>query len=64
MSVDRYVEMFHARNGFSRQRMGALSAAEFDAAVRELVAPFAVDHLLTFDVTTGTTWGHPSPKVA
>ena len=41
MSVDRYVEMFHARNGFSRQRMDAQSAAEFDAAVRELVAPFA-----------------------
>ena len=59
MSVDRYVEMFHARNGFSRQRMDAQSAAEFDAAVRELVAPFAVDHVLTFNVTTGITWGHP-----
>ena len=63
MSVDRYVEMFHARNGFSRQRMDAQSAAEFDTAVRELVAPFAVDHVLTFNVTTGITWGHPSPKV-
>lgn len=59
MSVDRYVEMFHARNGFSRQRMDAQSAAEFDAAVRELVAPYAVDQALTFDVSTGITWGHP-----
>ena len=64
MSVDRYVEMFHARNGFSRQRMDAQSAAEFDAAFRELVAPFAVHHVLSFNVTTGITWGHPSPNVA
>ena len=60
MSVDQYVEMFHARNGFSRQRMDAQSAAEFDAAVRELVTPFATDHVLTFDVTTNVTWGHPA----
>ncbi len=64
MSVDRYVEMFHARNGFSRQRMDAQSAAEFDAAVRELVTPFVAEDMLTFDVTTGITWGHPSPSVA
>ena len=60
MSVDQYVEMFHARNGFSRQRMDAQSAAEFDAAVRELVAPFVADHVLSFDVRTDITWGHPA----
>ena len=60
MSVDQYVEMFHARNGFSRQRMDAQSAAEFDTAVRELVAPFATEQVLTFDVTTNITWGHPA----
>ena len=59
MSVNRYVEMFHARNGFSRQRMDAQSAAEFDTAVRDLVAPYTVDQALTFDVSTGITWGHP-----
>ena len=64
MSIDRYVEMFHARNGFSRQRMNARSAAEFDTAVRELVAPYAVAHVLSFKVSTGITWGHPSPSVA
>ena len=63
MSVDRYVEMFHARNGFSRQRMDAQSAAEFDTAVREIVSPFATNHVLNINVTTGITWGHPSPKV-
>ena len=60
MSVDQYVELFHARNGFSRQRMDPQSAAEFDAAVRELVTPFAAGDMLTFDVTTTITWGHPT----
>ncbi len=59
MSIDQYVELFHARNGFSRQRMSLHSAAEFDAAVWELVAPYATEGLLTFDVTTDVTWGHP-----
>ena len=37
MGVDRYVELLHARNGFSRQRMRPQPAAEFDGAVRDLV---------------------------
>ena len=60
MSVDRYVELFHARNGFSRRRMDPKSAAEFDAAVRELVTPFARGNTLEFEVVTGITWGSPS----
>ena len=39
--------------------MDAQSAAEFDTAVRDLVAPYTVDQALTFDVSTGITWGHP-----
>ena len=59
MPVAQYVELFHARNGFSRQRMDPQSAAAFDDAVRELVTPFASDGLLTFDVTTDIIWGQP-----
>ena len=59
MSVDKYVELFHARNGFSRQRMDAHAANAFDAAVRELVTPYASEHGLTFNVTTDISWGHP-----
>ncbi len=59
MNVDQYVELFHARNGFSRQRMDEHAANAFDAAVRELVSPFADEHVLTFNVTTDITWGHP-----
>lgn len=59
MPVDQYVELFHARNGFSRQRMDAPAASAFDAAVRELVTPFSAGNLLTFDVTTDIIWGQP-----
>lgn len=59
MPVDQYVELFHARNGFSRQRMDAHTASAFDAAVRELVTPFADGGVLTFDVTTDIIWGQP-----
>ena len=59
MNVDQYVVLIHARNGFSRQRMDAHSANAFDAAVRDLVSPFADEHVLTFYVTTDITWGHP-----
>lgn len=60
MTVDRYVELIHARNGFSRERMDPGSASEFDAQVRELVAPYATRDTLAFDVTTKITWGRPS----
>ncbi len=60
MTVDRYVELFHARNGFSRERMEPGSASEFDAHVREIVAPYVHRDTLTFDVTTRITWGRPS----
>lgn len=36
-SVDAQVEAFHAGNGFSRERMGAESAAAFDHEIRQLL---------------------------
>ena len=64
MSVDQYVELLHARNGFSRERMEPQSAADFDAFVRQLVAPFASGGILGMEVVTDVTWGHPSANVA
>ena len=64
MSIGRYVELFHARNGFSRERMDPGSASAFDAHVRKMVAPFTVEDVLTFDVTTDIAWGHPSSRAA
>ncbi len=36
-SIDAWVESFHARNGFSRDRMGEASATEFDQKVRDII---------------------------
>ena len=60
MSIDQYVELLHARSGFSRQHMGPQSASEFDATVRDLVSPFAHRQVLTLEMATTITWGHPS----
>ena len=64
MSVDQYVELQHARNGFSRERMEPQLAADFNAFVRQLVAPFASGGTLGMEVVTNVTWGHPSTYVA
>lgn len=40
-SLDDYVDSWHSRAGFVRERMGEARAAEFDEALRQLVAPFA-----------------------
>ena len=59
LSVDSYVELLHARNGYSRQRMGPTLAAEFDVAIRELVGHFAQGQVLTLEMLTNITWGTP-----
>ena len=59
MKVDDYVELLHARNGFSRQRMTQAQADEFDAAVRELVAHFAHEDAVRVSMTSTIVWGHP-----
>ena len=60
MSVDQYVEVLHARNGFSRERMEPHLAADFDAFVRQLVAPFASGGIVAMEVVSDVTWGHPA----
>lgn len=59
LTVEDYVELLHARNGFSRQRMTPEQAVAFDAAVRELVAPFAHDEVVQVSMTSRIAWGHP-----
>lgn len=62
--IDDYVDSFHARNGFSLDRMAPGRAREFDAAVRRLVAPHAVDGLLRTCVRATLVWGRPSGACA
>lgn len=59
--VAAYVESFHARNGFSRDRMAPERVAAFDAAVTGLVAPHAVDGVVRLAVAGEIVWGVPAP---
>lgn len=61
-SVADYVESFHARNGFSRDRMTPEAAADFDAEAAELVHPFATRGLVTLEITGLIDWGTPAPE--
>ena len=57
--VEDYIEFWHSRSGFSRERMGARAAGRFDDEVRALVSPHALDGTLRFEVTVDVTWGVP-----
>jgi len=54
-----YVEALHSMNGFSRARMAPDAADAFDAAVRDLVAPFAPSGWITRQVGARVIWGRP-----
>jgi SAM-dependent methyltransferase len=58
-TIEAYVESFHSRNGFSRERMTPAAAAAFDSALRDLVAPHAPDSLVRLEVTATVVWGNP-----
>jgi SAM-dependent methyltransferase len=62
--VADYVESFHARNGFSRDRMSPEAATAFDTEAEHLVRPFAREGLITLEVTGHIVWGHPAPTTA
>jgi SAM-dependent methyltransferase len=59
-----YVESFHARNGFSRERMDPESAATFDAECERLVRPFSRNGRMTLGITGLVVWGMPAPDAA
>lgn len=55
--LDTYVESFHARSGFSRDRMDPAASAEFDEAVRAIVAPYGDP--VKLQITATVAWGRP-----
>lgn len=63
-SVDDYIEFWHSRSGFSRERMGRAQAERFDEEVRQLLAPNATDEMLRYDVVTHVAWGRPRKPVS
>lgn len=57
--IDDYIESFHTRNGFSRERMPLDQAHRFDDAARSLVGPFAKNGVVSGVTTTSVVWGLP-----
>lgn len=60
-SLADYVASFHARNGFSQDRMTSDAAAAFDREVGSLVASYLSDGSLMLQVTGEIVWGLPAP---
>jgi SAM-dependent methyltransferase len=59
-SVHDYVESFHSRNGFSRDRMDAAATARFDAEVLRLVLRHCPGGIVSGAVQSTVFWGSPS----
>jgi SAM-dependent methyltransferase len=58
-SAADYVESFHSRNGFSRERMSARSAAEFDRRLRAEVLRHCPEGALRLELSALVVWGIP-----
>ena len=58
-SIEDYVESFHARNGFSRERMTEGDAQAFDNEVAARVSRFRPDGAVDFQVSGRVIVGHP-----
>lgn len=58
-SVDAYIESWHSRNGFSRDRMGTWRALSFDEHIRDIITPYAHEGILCYDIQVELAWGVP-----
>jgi SAM-dependent methyltransferase len=59
-TLSDYVESFHSRNGFSRERMAASSAAEFDESLRGAVLRHEPDGVVRGTGSALVVWGTPA----
>jgi SAM-dependent methyltransferase len=58
-SIDDYVESYHSRAGFSRERMGRARADAFDRESRRLLLQSHPDGTITLQVAGHVVWGYP-----
>jgi trans-aconitate methyltransferase len=58
-SIDAWVESFHARNGFSRDRMVPQAAQACDAALRATILPYCPNGTIEHYITARILWGAP-----
>jgi trans-aconitate methyltransferase len=56
--LEEYIESFHGRASFVRERMGSASAKAFDAAVRALVSQYCTGNV-ALQIVTEVVWGKP-----
>jgi SAM-dependent methyltransferase len=61
-SIGEWVESFHARNGFSRDRMSAETASACDAELRAAVGPFCPDGVVEQSIAARVLWGAPEAR--
>jgi hypothetical protein len=62
--VHDYVESYHARNGFSRDRMAPADATAFGREMTAIVLPHATNSMIRLDVVGTITFGIPAPTPA
>jgi trans-aconitate methyltransferase len=58
-SIDDWVESYHARNGFSRDRMDVEQARACDAQLRAAIAPYCPAELVEQQISGRILWGKP-----
>ena len=58
-SIDDYIESYHSRSGFSRERMGSAQAPAFDQEARNILLKSHSDGMIIFQVTGSIVWGFP-----
>jgi ubiquinone/menaquinone biosynthesis C-methylase UbiE len=62
-SVSDYIEQFHSTAALAREHMSPEESAAFDAAIEEVVRPWAdADGTLTLTIVADLTWGRPSAQ--
>jgi SAM-dependent methyltransferase len=60
-ALEEYIESFHGRASFSRERMSADNVAALDLTLHELVKPFAED-VVELSIVAEIVWGKPLMK--
>jgi SAM-dependent methyltransferase len=60
--IAAWIESFHARNGFSRDRMPPATAAACDESLRQVITPFCPDGVVEQQIMTRIFWGTPQVR--
>ncbi|NOK58699.1 MAG: class I SAM-dependent methyltransferase [Chloroflexi bacterium AL-W] len=58
-TTEEWIESYHARNGFSRDRMDQIEAEEFDEQMREVINRHCQDGTVTTNIQGRVFWGKP-----